>query len=123
MYTRFRKESSYMEIQVFTGENRKYVNQAVELLKQAFPEAYAYSALEEVEECLQAERIALMAVEDGQLIGFAGAIPQYGVTGWELHPIVVNAALRGKGVGSVLIGALEMEIAKKGRYNRLPRHG
>lgn len=103
-----------MEVQVFTAQNRKHINQAAELLKQAFPEAYMESALEEVAVCLQADRIALKAVEDGRLIGFTGAVPQYGMTGWELHPIVVNEAWRGKGVGSLLIDALEREVSGRG---------
>lgn len=103
-----------MEIRVFATEDLKFVTEAAELLKKAFPEAYTDCALEEVEECLRADRIALMAVDDGHLIGFTGAIPQYGVTGWELHPIVVDEAWRGKGVGSLLIDALEEETAKRG---------
>jgi aminoglycoside 6'-N-acetyltransferase I len=55
-----------------------------------------------------------MAVEDDQLIGFVSAIPQYGITGWELHPIVVRKSHQFKGVGTLLISALEKEVAKSG---------
>lgn len=103
-----------MEIQLFTAENREFITEAAELLKKAFPEAYAHCALKEVDECLRQDRIAVMAVEAGCLIGFTGAIPQYGMTGWELHPIVVDDAWRGKGVGSLLIDALEKHVAKRG---------
>lgn len=40
---------------------------------------------------------------DGEtLLGFAGAIPQYGMTAWELHPLVVNEKFRSQGIGTRL---------------------
>ncbi len=87
---------------------------AAKLLIEAFPHSYSDCANEEVEKCFEDNRIAFMAIEDDKLIGFAGAIPQYGVTGWELHPLVVKRAYRHNGIGSMLVAALEREVAKRG---------
>ena len=55
-----------------------------------------------------------MAEEQGQLIGFAGAIPQYGVTGWELHPLVVRNTCQRRGVGTAIVSFLEKAVTEKG---------
>ncbi len=103
-----------MHISTFEKNNHKFVKEISELLIESFPHSYSDCALEEVERCLEEDRIAMMAVEDGQLIGFAGAIPQYGITGWELHPIVVRKSKQFRGIGTMLIKALEREVANKG---------
>ena len=103
-----------MQISMFDKSNKKYIKEASELLIESFPHCYSDSALEEVEMCLSEDRIAVMAVENNQLVGFAGAIPQYGVTGWELHPLVVRKSHQFKGIGTLLIKALEQEVAKRG---------
>jgi aminoglycoside 6'-N-acetyltransferase I len=103
-----------MNIQLFDKNNIQYVKEAADLLAECFPHAYGDCALEEMNAILDEERIAVMAVEDNHLIGFTGAIPQYGVTGWELHPLVVNKAYRKKGIGSQLVYALENEVTARG---------
>jgi aminoglycoside 6'-N-acetyltransferase I len=103
-----------MNIQLFDKSNEQYVKEAANLLVACFPHAYSNCAFEEMNDILDEERIAVMAVEANHLIGFTGAIPQYGVTGWELHPLVVNEAYRNKGIGSQLVYALEKEVAARG---------
>lgn len=103
-----------MRIIEFPKENSEYILSAERLLIECFPQAYADSASEQMALCLEEERIALMAEEEGRLIGFIGAIPQYGVTGWELHPLAVTQAYRKQGVGTALVAALEAECAKRG---------
>ena len=51
---------------------------------------------------------------DDHLIGFIGAIPQYANTGWELHPLLVSKAYRFQGIGTLLVRAVEKEIALRG---------
>ena len=87
---------------------------AADLLREAFPHCYSDCAEEEVQTCLEPDRIALIAVESDRVIGFIGAIPQYGVTGWELHPLVVLATCQNTGIGSQLIQALESEVVSRG---------
>lgn len=102
------------EIKLFPRENGTFQKQAAELLAECFPHAYADRAEEQVALCLEEGRIALMAEEDGRLVGFVGAIPQYGVTGWELHPLAVTERCRCRGVGKALVARLERECAARG---------
>jgi aminoglycoside 6'-N-acetyltransferase I len=72
------------------------------------------SALEEVHECLEAENICLAAVDNnGRVLGWIGARPAYGVTGWELHPLVVDPARQGEGIGRALVVALEAQVCAR----------
>lgn len=103
-----------MQIRKFEKNNLKYIREASELLIENFPHSFSECALEEVKKCLNEDRIAIMAVEDDQLVGFVSAIPQYGITGWELHPIVVRKSQQFKGIGTLLIKALEKEVANSG---------
>ena len=103
-----------MDIKLFDKSDEQYVKVAANLLAACLPHAYSNGAVEEINVILDEERVAVMAVEGSHLIGFAGAIPQYGVTGWELHPLVVNEAYRSKGIGSQLVYALEKEVAARG---------
>ena len=95
-------------------EDDMHCIQLAQLLAEAFPEAYKDDAHEEVKRCLDEERIALKVTLNGELAGFIGAIPQYGETGWELHPLVVSKKFRGRGLGEKLIIALEKEVVKRG---------
>ena len=89
------------------------------LLAEAFPHSYAENPLEEMKRLLDDERIVIAAIEtdyeeSSTLVGIVGAIPQYGITGWELHPLVVRKDCQFKGVGSQLVQALEAAVAEKG---------
>ena len=90
-----------------------FASQMATLLAEAFP-CYRDSGLEEAHLCLSPDRVALGAVENGKLLGFVGAIAQYGVTAWELHPLVVEKSYRGKGLGRNLCLALEDALAQRG---------
>jgi aminoglycoside 6'-N-acetyltransferase I len=92
--------------------------QAAELLVQAFPHDNGWptldAALEEVEEALAADRRCLAAIDsDGALLGWIAAVPDYGHV-WELHPLVVRADARGRGIGRALVRELERVIAETG---------
>lgn len=95
-------------------ENITFVIQAAALLAEAFPHAYGDCAREEIERCLEDHRIAIAAIDDEQLIGFIGAIPQYDTTGWELHPLAIRNSRQFQGVGTMLMKALEKECAIRG---------
>ena len=103
-----------MRLELFRKGNTEHERQAAELLREAFPEAYGESPEEEVRSILQEERIAVKAVLKGELVGLIGAIPQYGHTGWELHPLVVRKDLRGRGIGGKLVSSLEKKVAEGG---------
>ncbi len=103
-----------MNIIQFTIDSKKYIKEAAELLRQAFPNSYNECAEEEVLKCLEEERVAIGAIDNGRLVGFVGAIPQYGITAWELHPLVVNEMYRSQGVGTKLCSELEKILKEKG---------
>ena len=48
------------------------------------------------------------------VVGMVGAMPQYGITGWELHPLAVRAEAREKGIGTNLCRELERILKEKG---------
>lgn len=101
-------------IEYLNKEDKVHCRTLQKLLASAFPQAYSEDAEDEVKCCLEEDRVALKAVINGELAGFVGAIPQYGHTGWELHPLVVDEKHRGLGVGEKLVQALEKEIYLRG---------
>lgn len=103
-----------MIISHFDKTNKKLIEEAAELLVESFPHSYSDCSHEEMEKILSDDRIAIMALENDKLLGFIGALPQYGITAWELHPIVVSKSQQFKGIGSKLIVALEREVAQRG---------
>ena len=104
-----------MEIKEFPRNDPALLHQAQELLQECFPQAYSGElAAQQMALCVEEERLAFMAEEDGKLLGFVGAMPQYGVTAWELHPLAVTEARRGEGIGAALVARLEKECAARG---------
>ena len=65
---------------------------------------------------LNEDRIAFVAVEEesGRVVGFIGGIEDYDGHVWELHPLCVNKADQRKGIGTLLLRALEAECASRG---------
>lgn len=110
-----------MRITYLPADDIAAVQQAASLLVAAFYEHWPNAwpdmdvALEEVHECLEAENICLAALDgDGRVLGWIGARPAYGVTGWELHPLVVDPARQGQGIGRALVMALEAQVRGRG---------
>ncbi|MDF2539408.1 MAG: aminoglycoside 6-acetyltransferase [Herbinix sp.] len=93
-----------------------WIVEAAGLLLEAFPHSWPdmVEAIEEIYECLEKDKIALVALESNQVVGFIGAKPQYGITGWELHPLVVSKEYQGKEIGSHLVRSLEERILSRG---------
>ncbi len=105
-----------IEIHKLTAYQYDWIHQAADLLTEAFPHSWPEhkAAAEEVYEALEENKIALVATENGKVTGFIGAMPKYGMTGWELHPLVVSQVSRGKKIGARLVKALEQEIFTRG---------
>ena len=110
-----------MEIATLHPDNEHLIQQAAQLLMDAFREhwADAWPTLEEglieVHELLESERICRAAVdEQGSLLGIIGGIPGYDGLVWELHPLAVQLSLQGKGIGRALVQDLEEQVRAKG---------
>lgn len=96
------------------------IDQMAKLLVAAFSEHWPGAwetydeAAAELQELLQPERLLRMAIADGQVLGFVGALPIYHGRVWELHPIAVLPAWQGRGIGRLLVRDLERQIAHRG---------
>jgi aminoglycoside 6'-N-acetyltransferase I len=96
------------------------IEQAARLLTAAFAGHWPGSwstheeALEEIHEMLVPERILRAAVENGEVIGFIGGIPEYDGHVWELHPLAVKPDLQRQGIGSALIRDFEQQVKARG---------
>ena len=110
-----------MKIIAFTPDNDHLIQQAAQLLMDAFrehwPDAWPTfeEALEEVHEMLVSERICRVAVDEkGNLLGIIGGIPGYDGNVWELHPLAVQPSLQGQGIGQALVADFEEQVRLKG---------
>ena len=110
-----------MNIITLTSENASLIQQAAQLLVDAFrehwPDAWPTldEALEEVSEMLEGERICRAAVdEEENLLGIIGGIPGYDGNVWELHPLAVQPSLHGQGIGRALVEDFEEQVRLKG---------
>ncbi len=89
----------------------------VEGFKDHWPDAWPdiKSALQEVQESLEPDRISRIAVGDNnQVLGWIGGIKQYDGNVWELHPLVVGTEFRGQGIGRSLVADLAAEAKNRG---------
>jgi aminoglycoside 6'-N-acetyltransferase I len=73
----------------------------------------AERAREVVDEALAPEHINRILVSNDRLVGWVGLRPDYGAV-WELHPLVVDPAVRRRGYGRKLVDAAEMLAAEQG---------
>ena len=110
-----------MKIITLTKENDALVQQAAQLLMDAFREHWVDAwptleeGLQEVHEMLEAERICRAAIdEDNNLLGVIGGIPQYDSHVWELHPLAVQPSMQGRGIGKLLVEDFEQQVHLRG---------
>jgi aminoglycoside 6'-N-acetyltransferase I len=85
--------------------------------KDHWPEAWPTleSALEEVREFNNPERVCRVALDDAnEVLGWVGSLPQYDGNVWELHPLAVHPAHQRRGVGRVLVADLEDRVRERG---------
>lgn len=110
-----------MKLITLTSTNESIIHQAAQLMVDAFREHWPKAwqtfedGMEEVQEMLEAERIARAAIDDeGSLLGMIGGIPQYDGHVWELHPLVVQPSMQGRGIGRALVEDFEEQIRQRG---------
>lgn len=111
-----------MRIIDLPSDDENLIQQAAIMLTEGFREHWtdAWStldeALEEVHEMLAPDHILRAALDDDNiLLGWIGGI-EYGYDNnvWELHPMVVRADQRGKGIGRALVADLEDRVRERG---------
>lgn len=93
-------------------------NGAADILLRALahvPSAYSSiaEARAEVTAFEDSERIAFAALEEGNVVGWIGSLAVYDHA-WELHPLVVDPARQGEGIGTALCDRLERHAAALG---------
>jgi aminoglycoside 6'-N-acetyltransferase I len=111
---------SFRIVDLATDDERA-LREAAALLVEAFrehaPEAWPTlgSALEEVRDSLGPDRISRVALtEDGTVLGWIAGQCHYDGHVWELHPLVVQARYRLRGIGRALVVDLEARVAERG---------
>ena len=72
------------------------------------------SAEAEVRESFARDRVSRVAREGDVVIGWIGGIKEYDGHAWELHPLAVDPARHGEGVGRALVADLERQVAARG---------
>lgn len=110
-----------MQIIDLISNNKNAIQQCAQLLYESFkdhaPEAWPTmeAALQEVQESLAEDRVSRVAIDDaGNVIGWIGGIRQYNGHAWELHPLVVKATERRKGIARLLVQDLEAIVKARG---------
>ncbi|MEW6217756.1 MAG: GNAT family N-acetyltransferase [Candidatus Bipolaricaulota bacterium] len=109
-----------MTIVDLTSDNEPAVRQAAELLVCCFahiPSGWhtLEEGLAEVRESLAPGRVSRVALdENGDVVGWIGAIPSYGGHVWELHPLVVRPDRQRQGIGQALVADLERLARERG---------
>src|SRR6185503_19912004 len=110
-----------MDIISFTRENERILQQAAQLLVDAFgehwPEAWPTleDGMKEIQEMLDEERICRIAIDDERnLLGIIGGIPQYDGHVWELHPLAIQPNMQSRGIGRALVMDFEEQVRLRG---------
>jgi aminoglycoside 6'-N-acetyltransferase I len=108
-----------MQIVPFPTNDDVLRRSAAELLVEAFPHENGWPTIEladeEVREALASDRRCRAALDDdGQLLGWIAAIPNYRGRVWELHPLVVRATAHRRGIGRALVQDLERTVSTEG---------
>jgi len=112
-------DNTYTSNTVIIPLTDRITDDAAEILRQVFPGRYSGNkANQEIKRMLSKKRIALAAITDTSeglcVTGIIGAVPQYGTTGWELHPLAVSKEYRGYGIGRLLVQCLESDVVERG---------
>lgn len=110
-----------MKILTLTPDDKSLIQQAAQLLVDAFrehwPDAWPTfdEGLKEVHEMLESDRICRVALDSrGNLLGIIGGIPTYDGFVWELHPLAVQPYTQGQGIGRALVLDFEEQVRSTG---------
>ena len=106
-----------MQIVDLTPDDQQVLEQVAHLLYEGFKE-HAPNAWPDLEAALaqvtssdKPGRISRIAVhDDGSVLGWIGAIPDYSGRAWVLNPLVVRPEFQEQGIGRALVADLERLI-------------
>lgn len=106
-----------MQIINLADQPRPILEQAAALLVEAFDQPHGWPTMElardEVATVLR-EGFARAMVDNDNLLGWIGGLPEYHGRVWELHPLVVRREHRRQGLGRALVEAFETEARDRG---------
>ncbi len=107
-----------MTILTINDATKQQIHQAASVLFEAlkdFSSAWPdiHSALSETESFLASDRLAFLALDDGGVVGWIGAIRHTNLL-WELHPLAIHPNHQRQGTGRALVQTLEREAQKAG---------
>ena len=106
-----------MSVVDLADQPERIQEQAARLLVDNFDARYGWPtlplAMEEVRGVV-ADGFARAILETDFLLGWIGGLPEYDGRVWELHPVVVHADHRGRGIGRQLVEAFEAEARRRG---------
>ena len=105
-----------MEIVNFSTLSQAQRTQAAQMLTDELPLGWPTlaDAMQEINEILSGDdALLLCAVEDGEVLGWAGLLPAYAKV-FELHPLVVRHDRQRMGIGSALLGEIISAARVKG---------
>ncbi len=110
-----------MKIVTLSPDNKNLIQQAAQLLVDAFREHWADAwptleeGLKEIHEMLESNRICRVALDSqGNLLGIIGGIPSYDGFVWELHPLAVQPTIQRQGIGRALVQDFEEQVRATG---------
>jgi aminoglycoside 6'-N-acetyltransferase I len=67
-----------------------------------------------VDECSALGPVRVALDDEGRVLGWVGARPEYDGRVWEVHPLVVDEAARSRGIGRALLADIERLAAESG---------
>ena len=107
-----------MRIVDLAAQTEDLKQQAGTLLSGAFPHDQGWPDPEagrnEIDWIVRQGGFVLAALDHDSLLGWAGGLPEYRGLVWELHPLVVQASHRRRGVGRQLVEAFEAVARERG---------
>ncbi|MBL8100329.1 MAG: GNAT family N-acetyltransferase [Anaerolineales bacterium] len=110
-----------MKIISLQKENQELINQAAQLLVDAFREHWSEAwqtfedGLQEIQDIMEEDHILRVAVDDkNNLLGIIGGLSQYDGNVWELHPLAIQPNIQKQGIGKMLVEDFENQVRERG---------
>ncbi len=105
-----------MEIMDLNPYDNDKMRQTAQLLFESFSSWVTFhDAMEEVIESLKEGKVSRVAIDStDQVVGWIAGYSQYHGNVWEIHPLVVGAQDRKRGIGRALVSDFEECVKQKG---------